>query len=71
MSQRYWSFKALNASNLCVKEALKRKWKEVQCYLYQTEGFTLATYIWKFSIQYMVPGFEPTTFRTSVSSHNH
>ena len=26
---------------------------------------------WKMSIQYTVPGFEPTTFRTWVSSHNH
>ena len=28
-------------------------------------------YMWKMSIQYTVPGFEPTTFRTWVSSHNH
>ena len=28
-------------------------------------------YMWKMSIQYMVPGFEPTTFRMWVSSHNH
>ena len=27
--------------------------------------------MWKMSIQYMVPGFEPTTFGTCVSSHNH
>ena len=26
--------------------------------------------MWKMSIQYMVPGFKPTTFGT-VSSHNH
>ena len=26
---------------------------------------------WKMSIQYMVLGFEPTTFGTQVSSHNH
>ena len=26
---------------------------------------------WKMSIQYTVPGFEPTTFRKRVSSHNH
>ena len=25
----------------------------------------------KMSIQYMVMGFKPTTFRTRVSSHNH
>ena len=28
-------------------------------------------YMWKMSIQYKVPGFEPMTFRTWVSSHNH
>ena len=28
-------------------------------------------YMWKMSIQYTVPGFEPTTFGTWVSSHNH
>ena len=28
-------------------------------------------YMWKISIQYTVLGFEPTTFRTWVSSHNH
>ena len=27
--------------------------------------------MWKMSIQYTVLGFEPTTFRTWVSSHNH
>ena len=27
--------------------------------------------LWKMSIQYMVLGFEPTTFGTWVSSHNH
>ena len=28
-------------------------------------------YMWKMSIQYMVPGFEPMTFGTWVSTHNH
>ena len=28
-------------------------------------------YVWKIAIQYTVLGFEPTTFRTWVSSHNH
>ena len=28
-------------------------------------------YMWKMSVQYMVPGFEPTTFGTWLSSHNH
>ena len=28
-------------------------------------------YMWKMSIQYTVPGFEPTTFGTWVFSHNH
>ena len=28
-------------------------------------------YMWKMSIQYIVPGFKPTTFGTWVSSHNH
>ena len=28
-------------------------------------------YMWKMSIQYTVPGFEPTTFRPWASSHNH
>ena len=27
--------------------------------------------MWKMSIQYTVPGFEPTTFGTWVYSHNH
>ena len=28
-------------------------------------------YMWKMSIQYVVTGFEPTTFGTWLSSHNH
>ena len=28
-------------------------------------------YMWKMSIQYTAPGFEPTTFGTWVSFHNH
>ena len=28
-------------------------------------------YMWKMSIQYTVPGFEPTTFQTWVVTHNH
>ena len=28
-------------------------------------------FMWKMSIQYLVPGFEPMTFLTWVSSHNH
>ena len=28
-------------------------------------------YMWKMTIQYTVPGFEPPTFVTWVSTHNH
>ena len=37
---------------------------------FQTNNF-YNKYMWKMSIQYMVPRFEPTTFGTQVSSHNH
>ena len=41
------------------------------CIFMQTSLQLYKKYMWKMSIQYMVLGFESTTFRTWVSSHNH
>ena len=37
----------------------------------QTLQIFATKYMWKMSIQYTVPGFEPTTLVMWVSSHNH
>ena len=39
--------------------------------LFKQELQFYSKYMEKFSIQYMVLGFEPTTSRTLISSHNH